>query len=1165
MKYSLKILFFAVSFFLFFQGIRINKEGTVIIRNSLFAQENRSINWSEISEKSFTVKGERRIIPTKYRTVKMDLENVREILFSAPMELSQRSKTSPSIIELPKPDGTMSRFELTEYSMMEPGLAEQFPQTRTYNIKGVDDPYATGKLDITLLGFHGMVLTPSGDYFIDPYSSDEQEIYISYFKSDLYSDQHFECLVDEVQNNTDNINFNSVMTGQQLRTYRLACAATGEYTAFFGGTVALGQAAIVVAINRVNGVYERDMSVRMTLVANNTNIVFTNSATDPYTNNNGVTMLSQNQTTLDNATYIGSANYDIGHVFSTGGGGVAGLGVVCSNGNKARGVTGLPSPTGDAFYIDYVAHEMGHEFGGNHTFNSVTSNCGGGNRNASTAWEPGSGSTVMPYAGICGADDLQPHSDDYFHSGSVSEITAYTQTSTGNSCPVTTNTGNTPPTVTVPAGGFTIPISTPFQLTGSATDNESPGSLTYCWEEFDVGPSGSPNSPSGNAPIFRSFSPVVTPTRVFPKLSNLLNNTSTIGEILPTYTRNLSFRLTARDNNVGGGGINFSSISFSVNSTAGPFLVTSPNTNVTWNSGAAQTVTWNVANTTASPVSCSLVNILLSTDGGNTFPTTLLAGTPNDGSQSVTLPNVNTTTARIKVESVGNIFFDLSNTNFTITATNLPSIVHTPITDVLKSSWPVTVTASVTTNSAIDSAWVVWYKNVVGNTKEFKLINTSGSTYSAAFNSLNSDVNVGDVIFYKIIAQNNSAGHEKDSTALYNFSILDGTLCYDFTPGTFPPSGWALQFPTTSFWTRSTVSAYSIGTGSAKFDFWNAPLDTTQSLVTFNFTNSLAGDTLKFDNAYAPYSSGTDSLRIETSTNGGTSYTVLVRFWGNATSGIGGNSLNTRATSTSEYLSPASNEWVSRKFALPVGTNKIKFRARSGYGNDLYVDNICISNNAAAVASTITMIPEGFYNTVSGQLNMKDTVRAYLRNISSPFSIVDSGKFLLDSVTFSGNVTFANAPTGTYYLEVKHRNSIETWSKNGGESYVKGVAFSYNFTSAVTQAYGNNLIHVLTKYCDYSGDADQDGSVDLADLAIIDNDASNFSIGYLSSDVDGNGFVDISDLSIADNNAANFVSKMTPGPAPTAGTHRIKNSNENKSVLKSTTSADIKVKNNLQK
>jgi hypothetical protein len=481
-----------------------------------------------------------------------------------------------------------------------------------------------------------------------------------------------------------------------LRTYRLALACTGEYASFHGGTVPLVRAAMITSVNRVVGVYEKEVGIRMVLVPNNDTLIFLNAGTDPYSNTNGSAMLSQNQTTID--ARIGSANYDIGHVFSTGGGGVASLACVCVNGMKARGVTGSPQPIGDPFDIDYVAHEMGHQFGANHTFNSITGSCGGGNRVASRAYEPGSGSTIMAYAGICGSDDLQPNSDPYFHTASYDEIIAYTNNGTGNSCAVITNTGNLAPIVNVPAGGFFIPRSTPFALTGSASDpNNDP--LTYDWQQFDLGPAGTWNNPSGNAPIFRVWNPTTSPTRTFPRLQNLLNNTTPVGEILPTYGRTLTFRLVARDNKAGGGGVNYAQIQFQVDGNSGPFTVTYPNTNVTLPGYSTPTVTWNVANTNVLPVNCQFVNILLSVNGGNTFPIVLKANTPNDGSEEVLLPDNQTTQARIKVEAVGNIFFDISNVNFSIQGiipVELVSFTHSILDNSILLNWK---TATETNNA----------------------------------------------------------------------------------------------------------------------------------------------------------------------------------------------------------------------------------------------------------------------------------------------------------------------------------------------------------------------------------------------------------------------------------------------------------------------------------
>ncbi len=624
----------------------------------------------------------------RYQALTVNVAALRATLAAAPAEGSGQSAP---VLTLPLPDGGSARFRLSEAPVMAPELAARFPEIRTYTGVGLDDATATLRCDFTPRGFHAQVLSPvTGSFFIDPVSSDDPQHYLSYYKRDLNRAARpglncgFQPTPQQAAAPLPSLNPSLPATagrsaagsGATLRTYRLAVAATGEYTTARGGTVASALASIVTTVNRVVGVYEKELAVRMTLIGNNNSIIYTNGSTDPYTNNNGEAMLTQNQTTL--TSVIGAANYDIGHVFSTGGGGIAYLQSVCNASLKAGGVTGSPNPTGDAFDIDYVAHEMGHQFGGRHTFNSTSGSCSG-NRSSATAFEPGSGSTIQAYAGICDSDDLQNNSDAYFHSGSFEEMRAFIAST---SCGTSTNTSNTPPVVSAPANGKTIPANTPFKLTASATDAEG-DALTYCWEQMDLGPAAALTTAqvaNSTVPLFRSFTPVTSPTRYFPRLANILsppaaNSISALSERLPTVTRSLKFRCTARDQHDSGGtlgvigGVDYSPyVTLNVVSTAGPFVVTAPNTAVTWAGNSTQTVTWNVANTNAAPVSCATVNVRLSTDGGQTYPTLLAAGVPNNGSTTVTLPNTPTTQARLMVEAADNYFFDLSDANFTITA-----------------------------------------------------------------------------------------------------------------------------------------------------------------------------------------------------------------------------------------------------------------------------------------------------------------------------------------------------------------------------------------------------------------------------------------------------------------------------------------------------------------
>ncbi len=663
----------------------ILKYGT-IPNNLTFKQDNLFSDdglWQKIDKSAIKYRSTTSANLSKSHVVELNKNALTAILSGTPLENSKNAFTDYQVMTLPMPDGSFARFRIFESPIMESGLAATFPEIKTYAGHGIDDPSAYVRFDTTKFGFHAMIQSPNGLVLIDPYNSDNKEdtnpdLYVSYLRKDITGlKPNAQCLFkgqdtdisdfkgnDNSGNaisNRDLPNFN-LSSGPTLRTYRLAVSTTGEFAQFYGGTVTGAMNGLVTIVNRVNGVYEMELGVRMVLINNNNSLIFTNPNTDPFSNNDGGTLLGQNQSTVD--SIIGTANYDIGHIFSTGGGGIAGLGVVCTPGQKARGVTGLPSPIGDAFAIDFVAHEMGHQFGANHTFNGTTSNCGGGNRNAGTAYEPGSGSTIMAYAGICGAEDLQPHSDPYFHAKSFDEITTYI---TSTSCAAQSSTGNGTPIVDA-GPNFTIPKSTPFTLTAASASDPNNDPLTYCWEEFDLGTAGPPNTDNGNRPIFRSFNPTTSSSRTFPKLSDVLNNTSTFGESLPTTSRTMTFRLTVRDNRAGGGGVNNDTMQVTVAGTAGPFTVTQPNSAGTFTGGGPLTVTWNVASTNLAPVSAANVRISLSTDGGNTFPMVLADSTPNDGSQVVTLPNIQTSTARIKVEGVGNIFFDVSNANFTIQA-----------------------------------------------------------------------------------------------------------------------------------------------------------------------------------------------------------------------------------------------------------------------------------------------------------------------------------------------------------------------------------------------------------------------------------------------------------------------------------------------------------------
>ncbi|MBP7822029.1 MAG: T9SS type A sorting domain-containing protein [Saprospiraceae bacterium] len=612
------------------------------------------------------------------------------------------NKKQHLIIEIPFPDGKTEKFTLMNAELMNSELAAKYPEVKAYCGKGISDPTASVRINYSpYTGFHAMIL--SGNHktlYYETYTKDKSTV-IAYFKNDIRGENNFnyECsLLNGIEN--PDAQYERVSIGDcNLRKYALAMSCTGEYATYHvnaaglgGGTTAQKKAAVLAAMNvtmnRVNGIFERDFGITTEIISNNDQIIYLTAASDPWTGEWNTTT----QTTIDNV--IGSANYDIGHNFNSSGGGNAGcIGCVCVAGSKGSGYTGSTSPVGDAFDVDYVAHEMGHQFGAFHSMSS--NNCRSGDDSSEV--EPGSGSTIMSYAGIC-ATNVQNQVDDYFNYYSILTVVNYTNGSTGNGCATIVQSGNSEPTANA-GSNYSIPVSTPFKLNGIATDANDTG-LTYCWEENDPENPNSSAAPTATrtvGPMFRSYDPVSVPYRYFPSLQNLVSNTTT-WEVLPSVARSMDFSFTVRDNNASASCTEFDIATVTTVAGVGPFVVTAPNTNVTWNVGTSQTVTWNVANTTNSPVSCSNVDILLSTDGGLTYPITLLAGTPNDGSQAIIVPNNVTTQARVMVFCSSNIFFDISNTNFTIVST-VPEFTLTPSSSTLTSCGG----QAATTNLAIAS------------------------------------------------------------------------------------------------------------------------------------------------------------------------------------------------------------------------------------------------------------------------------------------------------------------------------------------------------------------------------------------------------------------------------------------------------------------------------
>ena len=644
---------------------------------ALFPAMVQAALWEDFAPGELASRALRTSEPLYYRALKVDRDTLAQRLATAPLEgISSQAAT----LRLPMPYGGSQEFVLEESPVLAPALAARFPEIRTYRVRSVTDPAVSGRLDMTPAGFHALLTTSAGTVFIDP---DGSGGYRSYYKQDYAAakgaeaPEHF-CRLGElhapgeeeasaplpelVQRN---------LSGSVRRVYRLAVATTGEYGRYFGSQSA-AVSNIVTAINRVNQIYGRDLAIQLQI---SHVLVYTYANSDPYTDpNNPSALLVQNQQTLNYR--VGLDNYDIGHLFGLSGGGLAGLSVACTP-NKAQGYTGYPSPVGDAFYIDFVAHEIGHQLSATHSFNGTSGNCAGLNRSALTAVEPGSGTTIMAYAGICGGEDLQSHSDATFHAVSIQQIHGFAFSGTGSQCGTISSTGNNLPASVDAGADVTIPLGTPFVLTGTVGSDPDGDTLSYQWDEIDVGTVGT-NSTNfrqdlGNNPLFRSFVPKRESTRYFPRLSTLLAGGSEVGETLPATARTLHFRMTVRD---GKSGVADDDRAVTVAAAQGPFQITGGVLNGagTYAGGSSQTLSWDPAGTDGD---CpTLAVTLLSLSSGQTTycdaedDSRLDLGTVSNsaGTASVTLPSTQIAHARVMLKCANNVFFALSHSDFAVTA-----------------------------------------------------------------------------------------------------------------------------------------------------------------------------------------------------------------------------------------------------------------------------------------------------------------------------------------------------------------------------------------------------------------------------------------------------------------------------------------------------------------
>lgn len=1160
-----------------------------LLTASGFAQK-----WSRTTEadlRSFP-KMDRAAMPSKFQLFSLDLAQLKTQLQQAPLD--SQGIFSNLIVAFPNPDGSLQQYRIYEAPVMEKPLADKYPDLKSYCGQSLSNPAASIRFSTTLFGLHLMSFDAGqGTFFIDTYTKDLKN-YMVYKKQDVMAATAFQCGVDaEATEMTGHIPATQQRVSDGMfRTYRLAMACTIEYAAFHinaaglgSGTMAQKKAAVLsamtVTMTRVNGVFEKEMSLRMNLIAANDQLIFIDS--DNFNNDDANVLIDQSQVEID--AKVNASSYDIGHTVSTGGGGLAQLFSPCTA-SKAKGITGSGAPVGDPYDIDYVAHEMGHQWGANHTQNNAC------NRNTGTAVEPGSASTIMGYAGIC-APNVQSNSDAYFHAVSIAEMTTFLN-GTGGSCAAATASGNVAPTVNAGAD-FTIPKGTAFILKGSGSDPNG-DTLTYCWEQTNAQASTQPPIQTAvSGPNFRSKSPIPSPNRYMPPLADVVSgNLAPTWEVVPTVARTMNFALTARDNRLPSGAQTKRDDMVLTVANVGPFLVTSPNTAVSYQGNTSQTITWDVAGTTANGINCANVDIYLSANGGLTFPILLQSATPNDGTQSVTIPNLPGTQNRIMIIGSNHIFYDVSNANFTITG-GTPE-TSAPIAPVLTASNTTQTSTLLSWSGASDNIAVTGYNiyrggTLIGNVSESPYTAVGlvgGTTYTFTVRARDADGNLSPnsnpvsvttpitdmtpptapVLTGSLFGNTNvqlswTGATDNVGVAYYNIyngSTLIGNVAASPTTLTGLSSATTYTFtvravdaagnvsPASNVVTITTLIAYCASQG-------NQIVDESIGRVQFGtINNASSGGT-----GYTDFTSiatditlgSSNTITITPFWTGAVypeSYAVYIDYNRNGDFADEGETVFTRVHTTSTP--------ISGSIAIPnnpafVGSTRMRVSMRYSdnaatpapppcgsfaYGQvEDYTVNI-VGGNTTVVSAKFFI--QGFYdlsvhamrpvrsNQGVGTSNTNvDVVTLELRNAATLAVAATTTAMLQTNGTLTA--TYPAVITGPHYLVIKHRSTVQTWS--AAAVTIGASTPLYDFANLASKAYGNNMILLETGVWGfYSGDLNQDESIDNTDTTDIVNDVDNSAFGDLATDLNGDGAVDNSDMPFLTNNVENSIYSVHP-------------------------------------